>query len=49
MILYDYDTNAIFPEHVKNRTATSLLLAYKILHARLYAAGFRPKLQQRML
>jgi hypothetical protein len=46
MILYDYDSNAIFAEPLRNRTAASILAAYKKLHARLCAAGFRPKLQR---
>jgi hypothetical protein len=46
MILYDYDTNAIFAEPLQNRRAASILTAYKTLHARLCAAGFRPKLQR---
>jgi hypothetical protein len=46
MILYDYDTNAIFAEPLPNRRAASILAAYKTLHARLCAAGFRPKLQR---
>jgi hypothetical protein len=45
MILYDYDTNAIFAEPLQNRAA-SILAAYKTLYAHLCAAGFRPKLQR---
>eukprot|EP00543_Licmophora_paradoxa_P007200 CAMPEP_0202442320 /NCGR_PEP_ID=MMETSP1360-20130828/1777_1 /ASSEMBLY_ACC=CAM_ASM_000848 /TAXON_ID=515479 /ORGANISM="Licmophora paradoxa, Strain CCMP2313" /LENGTH=61 /DNA_ID=CAMNT_0049057657 /DNA_START=43 /DNA_END=225 /DNA_ORIENTATION=+ len=35
MILYDYDSNAILAQPMKNRTAKTILEAYKKLHARL--------------
>jgi Reverse transcriptase (RNA-dependent DNA polymerase) len=46
MVLYDYDSNSILAEPTKNKTAEAILAAYKTLHARLCAAGLRPKLQR---
>jgi hypothetical protein len=46
MVLYDYDSNHIFPLPLKNRTAKTLLDGYKQLHAQLCNAGLRPKLQR---
>jgi hypothetical protein len=46
MILYDYDSNHIFAQPIKNRQAKTILDAYKILHAKLCKAGLRPKLQR---
>ena len=45
-IFYDYDSNSIHAEHMRTRHAKSILAAYKIVHARLCAAGLRPKLQR---
>ena len=45
-ILYDYDSNAILAQPMPNRTAKSILHAYKILHAQLVAAGRRPRIQR---
>lgn len=45
-ILYDYDSNCIFPIPIKNRTAESILEAFKTAHADLVRAGHRPKLQK---
>ena len=46
MILYDFDSNAILVAPMKNRQAASIVAAYKVLHTRLCAAGFRPSLQR---
>jgi len=46
MIVYDYDSNYIFAEPFKTRTAQSLLIAYKAVHSKLCNAGLRPKLQR---
>jgi hypothetical protein len=46
MIMYDYDSNHIFAEPFRNRTAACILEAYKLLHARLCRAGLRPLLQR---
>lgn len=44
MVVYDYDSNAILVETMKNRTSRSILNAFKNVHARLCAAGVRPRL-----
>ena len=46
MILYNYDSNFIFSQPFKNRTAACILGAYKKLHAHLCAAGLAPQLQR---
>jgi Reverse transcriptase (RNA-dependent DNA polymerase) len=46
IVLYDYDSNSIQAEPMKNRSAESILAAYKVLHSRLCAAGLRPQLQR---
>jgi hypothetical protein len=46
MILYDYDSNAIWAQPFKTRSAENLLAAYQLLHAWLCSAGLKPKLQR---
>jgi hypothetical protein len=46
MVLYDYNSNAILTEPMKNRTAASTLQAFKTLHTKLIKASLRPKLQK---
>jgi hypothetical protein len=46
LILYDYDSNHIFAQPFKNRTAKCLLTAYQVLHTRLCKAGLKPQLQR---
>ena len=46
LILYDYDSNSILAEPMPRRTGLCILHAYKVVHARLVAAGLRPKLQR---
>jgi hypothetical protein len=46
MILYDYDSNHIFAQPFKNRTANCILQAFKIMHQRLCQAGCRPLLHR---
>jgi len=46
MVLYDYDSNSILAEPLKDRKANTILAAYKVLHARLCAAGCKPRLQR---
>jgi hypothetical protein len=47
LILYDYDSNAILAEPLKDRTGTTILAAgYQKLHAALSTAGLRPQLQR---
>ena len=45
-VLYDYDSNGILCEPIKNRTKHSILAAFQNLHAKLVKAGVRPKLQR---
>jgi len=45
-ILYDYDSNSIHAEPIKNRTAAEILRAFKEVHSTLTKAGLRPKLQR---
>jgi hypothetical protein len=45
IVLYGYDSNHIFAQPFKSRTAHCITEAYKILHQRLCNAGFKPKLQ----
>jgi hypothetical protein len=46
MVLYDYDSNSIFAQPFKNRTALCILGAYKTLHEHLTQAGLKPCLQR---
>ena len=39
LILYDYDSNAIFAQPLITRTGKSILTAYKILHTKLCHTG----------
>ena len=45
-ILYDYDSNSIHAEPMPNKTAGSILTAYKNVHNMLVKAGLRPQLQR---
>jgi hypothetical protein len=45
MVVYDYDSNHIFAQPFRNRTAKCILDAYKIVHAQLVKAGLCPRLQ----
>jgi hypothetical protein len=45
MVLYDYDSNHIFAQPMKNRQAATIVEAYATLHARLCKAGLKPRLQ----
>ena len=45
MVVYDYDSNYVFLEAFRTRTAACLLAAYKNIHARLVSAGLRPQYQ----
>ena len=45
MILYDYDSNAILAEPIKNRQAESILAAYEKMHKLLVSKGMKPKTQ----
>jgi hypothetical protein len=46
MILYDYDSNHIFAQPIKNRQGPTIVEAYAILHKRLCTAGLKPRLQR---
>lgn len=45
-VLYNYHSNAILCELIKNRTKHSILAAFQLLHTKLVKAGVRPKLQR---
>jgi hypothetical protein len=44
MILYDYDSNAILAQPIKDRTASELLKAFQVMEQELVARGLKPKL-----
>jgi hypothetical protein len=44
-IMYDYDSNAILAEPIRNRKAESILEAYKKVHTTLLNKGMSPKIQ----
>jgi hypothetical protein len=44
MILYDYDSNAILAQPIKDRTDPELLKAFQVMEQELMARGLRPKL-----
>jgi hypothetical protein len=46
MILYDYDSNAILAQLIKDRTAPELLKAFQIMEQVLVARGLEPKLMK---
>jgi hypothetical protein len=46
MILYDYDSNAILAQPIKDRTAPELLKAFQVMEQELVARGLRPKLMK---
>jgi hypothetical protein len=46
MVLYDYDSNSIFAQPFKNRTAACILGACKTLQRHLTQAGLKPRLQR---
>jgi hypothetical protein len=46
MVLYNYDSNSIFAQPFKNRTALCILGAYKTFHEHLTQAGLKPRLQR---
>ena len=45
LVLYDYDSNAIFAQPLITCTGKAILAAYKILHTELCCAGLHLKLQ----
>jgi hypothetical protein len=46
MILYDYDSNAILAQPIKDRTAPELLKAFQVIEQELVARGLTPKLMK---
>jgi hypothetical protein len=46
MILYDYDSNAILAQHIKDRAAPELLKAFQVMEQELAARGLKPKLMK---
>jgi hypothetical protein len=46
MVLYDYDSNSILVEPIKNRTDAEILRAFERHVTRLTAAGLKPLLQR---
>jgi hypothetical protein len=46
MILYDYDSNAILAQPIKDLTAPELLKAFQIMEQELVARGLKPKLMK---
>jgi hypothetical protein len=46
MILYDYDSNAILAQPIKDITAPKLLKAFQVMEQELVARGLKPKLMK---
>jgi hypothetical protein len=46
MILYDYDSNAILAQPIKDRTVPELLRAFQVMEQELVARGLKPKLMK---
>ena len=46
LVVYDYDSNMIFAEPMKSRSAADHLSAYKTVHATLRSRGLAPQLQR---
>jgi hypothetical protein len=46
MILYDYDSNAILVQPIKDRTSPELLRAFQVMEQELVARGLKPKLMK---
>jgi hypothetical protein len=46
MILYDYDSNAILAQPIKDRTDPELLRAFQVMEQELVAPGLKPKLMK---
>jgi hypothetical protein len=46
MILYDYDSNAILAQPIKDRKAPELLKAFQVMEQELVARGLKPKLMK---
>jgi hypothetical protein len=46
MILYDYDSNSIMAQPIKDRTALELLRVSQVMEHELVARGLKPKLMR---
>jgi hypothetical protein len=46
MILYDYDSNVIMAQPIKDRTTPKLLRAFQVMEQELVARGLTPKLMK---
>jgi hypothetical protein len=46
MILYDYDSNAILAQPIKDHTEPALLKAFQFMEQELMAKGLKPKLMK---
>jgi hypothetical protein len=46
MILYDYDSNVIMAQPIKDRTTPELLRAFQVMEQELVARGLKPKLMK---
>jgi hypothetical protein len=46
MLLYDYDSNSILAQPIKDRTAPELLKAFQVMEGELVARGLKPKLMK---
>jgi hypothetical protein len=46
MIFYDYDSNAIMVQPIKERTAAELLRAFQVIEQELVARGLKPELMK---
>jgi hypothetical protein len=46
MILFDYDSNAILAQPIKDRTAPELLKAFQVTEQELVARGLKPKIMK---
>jgi hypothetical protein len=44
LICYDYDSNSILAEPIKNCTGATILDGYKAIHSKLCTAGLKPRL-----
>jgi hypothetical protein len=46
IILYDYDSNSILAQPIKDRTAPELLRAFQVMEQELVARGLKPKIMK---
>jgi hypothetical protein len=46
MILYDYDSNGILAQPIKDRTAPELLKSFQVMEQDLVARGLKPNLMK---